>query len=666
MVALLDEATAGAPGKSGGLALVAAGGYGRGELAPGSDLDVWLLHDGRGDVAEVASRIWYPIWDTGTKLGHSVTTVREALVLAGNDLDAATATLSVRHLAGDEALTSSLRERGRAQWQKRSSRFIGDLDRRVRDRHLAAGEVAFLLEPNIKEGRGGLRDVHALAWAEYARHALSDGDPTALHDAESVLLERAVALHRVLNRPSDELVLERQDAVAAALDCRDADELMARVSAAARTIAWISDEAWLRLRSSLSGPLGRVFRRDRDLGPDLVLRDLAVHVDAAADVAADPSLALRAARAAAEHETYIDRSSLDRLTNESPPIGRDDTWPDAARDALIGLLATGHDAIPVLESLDQRRLVERVLPEWAPLRSRPQRNALHRFTVDRHLCEAAAEAATLAKQVRRPDLLLVGAWLHDIGKGQPGDHTDAGVVMVEDVTRRMGFAPADVATMVGMVRHHLLLADIATRRDLSDEDVIRSVEQQVGSLEMLQLLAALTEADSRATGPSAWSAWKAELVGELVDKVAAALRGEDPLHAVERDGFPDAGVRALMQTRQVAVRYDPPRSPWSRPTALGCSAASRARSRCAGSPCSAPRQRATMAWRRRVFASTGTTPRSTGSASPPTSIARYEDSWRSTRGSPSDAAPTGARYGASCSGLPRRYESTTKRRAPRP
>jgi [protein-PII] uridylyltransferase len=553
--ALFDDATAGDPA---GLALVAAGGYGRGELAPGSDLDVWLLHDGRADVTEVASRVWYPIWDAGLKLGHSVGTVREVLALAGNDLDAATAALSARHLAGDDRITWSLRDRAHTQWQKRSARWLPELDRRVRERHAAAGEVAFLLEPNIKEGRGGLRDVHALAWAEQARHALSNGDPNALRDAEDVLLDVRVALHRLLNRPSDELVLERQDAVAEALEFSDADELMAHVSAAARTIAWISDEAWLRLRSSLNGPLGRVFRRDRDIGRDLVLRDLAVHVEASADVPSDPSLVLRAAHLAAEQETYIDRGSLDRLTAEAPALGRDGTWPDDARDALVGLLATGHRAIPVLESLDQRHLLERMLPEWAPLRSRPQRNALHRFTVDRHLCEAAAEAASLAKHVRRPDLLLVGTWLHDIGKGHPGDHTDVGIVMVDEITRRMGFAPDDVATMVAMVRHHLLLSEIATRRDLSDEDVIRSVEEQVGTVDMLQLLAALTEADSRATGPAAWSAWKAELVGELVEKVAAALRGEDPLHGVARDGFPDAGVRALMHAQQVAVRYDPP------------------------------------------------------------------------------------------------------------
>src|SRR5207302_7666192 len=131
------------------------------------------------------------------------------------------------------------------------------------------------------------------------------------------------------------------------------------------------------------------------------------------------------------------------------------------RGALVALLAAGRAAIPVLEALDQRGLLVRVLPEWASVRSRPQRNAYHRFTVDRHLCEAAAEAAALTDRVARSDLLLVAAWLHDIGKGGDGDHTDAGVEIAGRLTARMGFAPSDVEVIVTLVRHHLLLADTA-------------------------------------------------------------------------------------------------------------------------------------------------------------------------------------------------------------
>jgi [protein-PII] uridylyltransferase len=217
----------------------------------------------------------------------------------------------------------------------------------------------------------------------------------------------------------------------------------------------------------------------------------------------------------------------------------------------VALLGAGRPAIPVLEALDQRRLLERVLPEWSVVRGRPQRNALHRFTVDRHLCEAAAQAAALVGTVPRPDLLLVGAWLHDIGKGHPGDHTEVGVRLVADIAPRMGFDDADSATVVDLVRHHLLLPEVATRRDLADDRVVLGVAEAVGSLQTLALLAALSEADSRATGPGVWSPWKAELLATLVDRAAAVLRGEV---RTAIDGFPDPEAEALLQQRATVVR----------------------------------------------------------------------------------------------------------------
>jgi [protein-PII] uridylyltransferase len=190
------------------------------------------------------------------------------------------------------------------------------------------------------------------------------------------------------------------------------------------------------------------------------------------------------------------------------------------------------------------------------VRSRPQRNALHRFTVDRHLCEAAANAADLTTSVGRPDLLLVGTWLHDIGKGYKGDHTQVGMELVGKIGERMGYPPEDVALLVDMVRLHLLLPDVATRRDLTDQDVIQGVADQVGSLALLELLAALTEADSMATGPSAWGAWKAELVGELVRRTAHALRGGEPDELRDPEQFPGPEVRDLMADGRTVVRVE--------------------------------------------------------------------------------------------------------------
>ncbi|GIT75793.1 MAG: hypothetical protein Ct9H300mP31_03240 [Acidimicrobiaceae bacterium] len=173
-----------------------------------------------------------------------------------------------------------------------------------------------------------------------------------------------------------------------------------------------------------------------------------------------------------------------------------------ARDLFVELLACGPAAVPVIEDLDHVGLFVLLGPEWEPCRSRPQRNAYHRFTVDRHLMETAAEASRLVDRVDRPDLLLVGALLHDIGKGYPGDHTEVGVDLMRTIGSRMGFSGADTDLLVAMVEHHLLLPDVATRRDLDDDGTIRSVADALGSIRLLELLGALTEADSIATGPS--------------------------------------------------------------------------------------------------------------------------------------------------------------------
>jgi [protein-PII] uridylyltransferase len=406
------------------------------------------------------------------------------------------------------------------------------------------GEVAFLLEPDLKEGRGGLRDVHALDWASGARPVLLDGDGRALEAAESVLVDARVALHLQTGRPGDQLALQEQDAVAAALDYADADALMAAVSDAARTIAWVADETWDRVTS---GP-GR--GRTADIGPvgaGLEVRDGHLHLTGEADPAGDPALVLRAAAAAARHGVRLDRVTLDRFAADTPPFP--DPWPDEAREALIELLLTGPPALDVLEALDRRDLVTRILPEWAPNRSRPQRNAYHQFTVDRHLWEAAVQAAALAERVDRPDLLVLGALLHDIGKGYPGDHSEVGVELVSVIAARMGFSPVDVDTLATLVRHHLLLPDVATRRDLGDDDTMRHVAALVGSTATLELLGALTEADSIATGPSAWGPWKAELVTKLVERTARVIEGGD----VGDAGFPTAEQRSLMAAGEAVI-----------------------------------------------------------------------------------------------------------------
>ena len=545
---LLDAAVEHRP--STGLALVACGGYGRRELSLQSDIDVVLLHSGRhDDIGAVADRIWYPIWDQGLKLGHSVRTVKEALALAADDLDTATSSLDARHLAGDRTLAEQLADKATLQWRKRAKRWLAAIAQRVRDRQAQAGEVAFLLEPDLKEGRGGLRDVQALRWAQAARTILWDTDGASVDAAYERLLAVRVELHRRTGRPGDRLLLQEQDALADSLGYEDADALMRAVAHAARTIAWTSDDSWARIESSLAGPLGRL-RRERPLGGGLVLRDGEVHVSDGADVAGDPAIALRAAAAAARHGTQLDRQTLARLQAESPPPAA--PWATGTRSALVELLLAGPPAILLLEALDQQGVWERYFPEWPSVRSKPQRNAYHRFTVDRHLWEAAAQSAQLAGRVGRPDLLVLAGLLHDIGKGEPGDHVANGVRLVGEIAGRMGLDDHDAAVLVLLCRHHLLLPDVATRRDIDDPATVESVVGELGgSRQVLELLAGLTEADSLATGPAAWSEWKADLVRALVARAEHVMRG-GPAADVASE-FPDESQRARLRAGEQVI-----------------------------------------------------------------------------------------------------------------
>lgn len=521
---LVDTWLAGLLGEERDVALVAVGGYGRGELAPGSDLDVVLLHRGRRDIKVVADRIWYPIWDTRFELDHSVKTVKEALAVANADLKAALGLIDARTIAGDPELGGELVERARAQWRREARRWMRALGEAVAERHARAGDVAFLLEPDLKEGRGGLRDVHALRAAALAVSFLPAEDMAVLDSAE-VLVAARVALHRRTGKAGDQLTLQEQEGVAQALGMDSADSLMRAISNAARTIGWSSDDAWRGIAAWLEGPGSRLVGHNRSISPGVVLLDDVVVASPDADLA-DDSIALRVAAASARAGAPIARPTLERLREEGSAPG--ERWSEAARHALIDLLGAGEGTVHAAEALDQYGLLTRILPEWEPVRSRLQHNPYHRFTVDRHLLAAATEAAALADQVSRPDLLLVAAFLHDLGKGYPGDHTDVGTELMDRIATRMGFPPADVDVLVALVRHHLLLADAATRRDIRDPTTITKVAFAVKDPLVLELLHALTEADSKATGPTAWSQWKADLVDELVGKVSSALGGDAP------------------------------------------------------------------------------------------------------------------------------------------
>ncbi|MGY2128984.1 [protein-PII] uridylyltransferase [Blastococcus sp. SYSU DS0617] len=536
LAGLLDDAVAGtppplprrggAPPRTGteGLALMAVGSLGRRELPPYGDLDLVLVHDGRPEIAAIADALWYPVWDAGLRLDHSVRSVAEAVSVASSDVKAGLGLLDARLVAGDPELAGRLRAATLSSWRQTGSRLLPALRDLRRGRARQVGELAFLLEPDLKEAYGGLREGQVLRAVAAAQ--LADEPTAEVEAAYSFLLDVRDELRRRSGRPTDVLVRQEQRPVAVALGLSGEDALLREVSLAGRRLAFVADETWRRVETALVRPPRSRYRRVRrePLADGVVRQGDEVVLARDARPAADPGLLLRAAAAAARVDLLLSPYTLKVLAVHSQQLP--DPWPPEVRWSFLRLLASGRSAVPVLEQLDQEGLLSRLIPEWDRIRSLPQRHPWHRFTVDRHLVEAAAAAAELTRDVDRPDLLLVAALLHDIGKGWPGDHSEVGEPIAAAIATRMGFAEPDVAVIATLVRHHLLLPATATRRDIDDPATIDRVAATIGAdTAVLQLLHALAQADGAATSTSAWSPWKAHLVAALVARVQGKLAG---------------------------------------------------------------------------------------------------------------------------------------------
>ena len=522
-----------AAGVTGGLppgwALLATGGYARGVLAPGSDIDVMLIHPHKAAAAgvrEVAESLWYPLWDAGLKLSPAVHSPKTLLQLTADDLDTATAVLAVRCLAGDAQVAAEVNAAALEQWRKRPTLWLQRLLDSGQQRWARLGAVASLLEPDLKDGRGGLRDYDMIRWAlrtdrpEVA--AALEGPVEDLAGPAELLLAARCELHRATGRAVNTLLLQDQDRVAEAMGYADADALMLTVSGAAHAIEWATERFWDRIERQLRSGGRQRQAAPVGLAPGVLLVDDEAQIAPDAD-ADEQSYVFRFAAAAAHAGRPMSGRSLRMLASRGTPPGED--WTEGTRRAFVSLLGSGAWLAPTVEALERYGLFSRFLPEWRAVRSLPQRNAFHTYTVDHHLLQTIANAGEFVRDVARPDLLLVGALMHDLGKGYPGDHTDAGVELVDMVAGRMGFGETDRRVITAMVQHHLLLPETATRRDLSDPRTAANVAGAVGESDTLHLLAALTEADSRATGPGAWSDWKKSLIRELVALADEVLRG---------------------------------------------------------------------------------------------------------------------------------------------
>ena len=537
-VALVElyEVAAAAGDRAPRTALVALGGYGRGALCPHSDIDLLLLHDGAEPelVAMLAEPLLYPLWDAGFSVGHAVRTPEETVDLATERLDAATAILDARLLAGDAALLADVSDVVLGSIRGDLDAFSAKLAANARDRRGRFGSTSYLLEPELKEGGGGLRDIHAFGWLQKVRGpALEDDDllrPSErdqLEAAEEFLTRVRSALHLDTGRATDRLLQDQQPGIAEAMGFQDEPRLIA-----------------------VDGLMRAVFEHARGvdaLTDDIIVRGRRTGVRPIAAAPAEPTQALSLVARATTEGRPLSATELDTI--EAGARSEYIEWSPAVRDAFLEILRAGPAAPEGFQTLDRLGLLVRLIPEWSDVRCRPQRDPYHRYTVDVHLLRAFAGMARMltdpdmsdpvevaaAGQVEERDGALLGALLHDVGKNGEGGHVQVGDRVATSVLERMG-VPEPTADLAGfMVAEHLLLPDTATRRDLTDDDLILGVAARVATPERLAALYLLAKADARATGPAAWTSWRQTLIRELVAKIQRVFeRGQMGLEVAER------------------------------------------------------------------------------------------------------------------------------------
>jgi [protein-PII] uridylyltransferase len=514
-----------------GLALAAIGGYGRREQLPASDVDLLLAHDGSAPahVAAFAERFLVPLWDAGFEIGHAVRTAPEAREAAGDRVDVATAMLDLRAIAGDMGVAQDLATGILGAVRSDAESFAASLRAAAHERHRRFGSAAHMLEPDVKEGAGGLRDVGTLGWLTQVvgRDLLGPAEREVVDAAHEFLTRVRSALHLQTDRRTDRLVAELQPGIARVMGFSDeprlaaVDGLMRSLFEHARQVAYLTQAAFDRVGGD---PVGTP-----------------AHPDSAASM-----LGMLAGAAEQGRPPTPGESAAVAAADLADPI----VWDEDTRSAFLRILRCGDPGVTALEFLDRLGLLTRLLPEWADVRCRPQRDPYHRFTVDVHLLDALARvgrmlagdvpnddpiAAEARAQIGDRDAVLLGALLHDIGKNGEGSHVEVGERVARSVLDRIGVAGETRDLALFMVANHLLLPDTATRRDLTDDELITDVAARVGTPERLAALYLLVVADAGATGPAAWTPWRRSLVRELVVKVQRAFsRGDMGREVAER------------------------------------------------------------------------------------------------------------------------------------
>ena len=539
-----------------GIALAAVGSLGRKDGGPESDLDILIIHDGgkhpelpRG-MSGLADALWYPIWDSHVELDHSVRSLGECRGVAKADLKAGLGLLDVRYLAGDPTIVEKATSSILQDWRSAARlRFDSVAEDQV-DRRRQFGRLSYLIEGDLKEAAGGMRD--ALLIKALVASWLAERPALTYEPAYEFLLDVRDALTSVTRRHNNVLRLEFQDDVASLLgftgetDQDPADELLAAVSDAARTIRAAYADTLRRARRNASTSSNRWLQpriiRGRVVPPHLT--EVAPGVGersgelvlTAASNPADPRVLLATAKAAASKDLPIRPATLLHMweSGAGRALGEGGAWPEWARADFETILSAGHPQVSVWESLDIAGIMTELIPAWSLVRNLPQRSAIHRHTVDRHQIEAtanlpdlrSASGATLASLTpARRSTLLLATFFHDMGK-RPGvpDHSERGAHMMEGILAPMGYSESIITDAARLVHYHLLLGALATSADPEDPDTINLISDAVaGQKELLDCLHLLTQADASSCKPEAWDIWKATLVDQLVGRTYYSL-----------------------------------------------------------------------------------------------------------------------------------------------
>ncbi len=547
----------------GRLALVAVGGYGRSLVGLRSDVDVLFLCDDPSDphVAALAEGLLYPLWDVGLDIGHAVRGVRETLELAREDVRTATTLLDLRRVAGDKAILDELsRAARRSVFDAGLPSFLESLERDRRERHTRFGGSLYLLEPEVKLGCGGLRDLDVAMWAANARWGARDEAALVKHGA---LLAREVRelesaremlwrvrnlLHLRAGRRQDRLTFEDQEEIATQLGFVDGvtlgvEQFMQAYYRHARVVEQTAERMIARAAHfEKSAPA-----RKEDLGRGILLFDDAITFHDSERLDESPVLALHLYAEVAKRglPPYpFAREAIARVAADPAWCERLRADPEAARLFLAALTCTADPPVKgrsALAELHEVGLMLAMIPEFEPVTGRVQHDVYHVYTVDVHSVAAvdrlraikrgdlATElplASRLAAELPRPVPLFLGLLLHDIGKAHGKDHSKKGAVMAVPIAQRLGLSALDVAHVVWLVEEHLSLYHWATRRDTTDPEVVAEIARQVGALDRLRDLYLLTVADLSTTNPNAMTSWKARMLEDLYLAVAAELEGD--------------------------------------------------------------------------------------------------------------------------------------------